>query len=106
MKGKTEPTVIKLTRIHIEEDAGKLMHSADPSVNASYVDLNRAGTPLIEIVSEPELRSSEEAYLYLTTLKSILRYIQVSDCNMEEGSLICDANHSFVRVERKNFAQE
>jgi aspartyl-tRNA(Asn)/glutamyl-tRNA(Gln) amidotransferase subunit B len=111
MKGKTEPTVIKLTRIHIEEDAGKLMHSADPSVNASYVDLNRAGTPLIEIVSEPELRSSEEAYLYLTTLKSILRYIQVSDCNMEEGSLRCDANVSIrprgekefrTRVEIKN----
>lgn len=111
MKGKTEPTVIHLTRIHLEEDAGKLMHSSDPNMNVSYVDLNRAGTPLIEIVSEPELRSSEEAYLYLNTLKSILRYIQVSDCNMEEGSLRCDANVSIrpkgssefrTRVEIKN----
>ncbi len=110
-KGKDSPTVINLTRIHLEEDAGKLIHSADPSIQASYVDLNRAGTPLIEIVSEPEMRSSEEAYLYLNTLKNILRYIDVSDCNMEEGSLRCDANVSVrlrgekgfrTRVEIKN----
>lgn len=111
LKGKTEPTVIGLTRIHLEEDAGKLMHSLDPNLPVSYVDLNRAGTPLIEIVSEPDLRSSEEAYEYLLTLKNILRYIEVSDCNMEEGSLRCDANVSIrprgekgfrTRVEIKN----
>ncbi len=110
-KEKGETKVVNLTRIHLEEDAGKLMHSSDPSIPYSYVDLNRAGTPLIEIVSEPEMRSSEEAYLYLTTLKSILSYIRVSDCNMEEGSLRCDANVSIrpkgseefrTRVEIKN----
>lgn len=102
---------IRLIRIHMEEDAGKLMHSLDPNVHKSYVDLNRAGTPLIEIVSEPDMRSSDEAYAYLTNLKSILRYVQVSDCNMEEGSLRCDANVSVrlkgesgyrTRVEIKN----
>jgi aspartyl-tRNA(Asn)/glutamyl-tRNA(Gln) amidotransferase subunit B len=110
-KGSDKPTIIHLERIHLEEDAGKLIHSADPSIPFSYVDLNRAGTPLIEIVSKPDLRSSEDAYLYLTTLKSILRYINVSDCNMEEGSLRCDANVSIrpkgttefrTRVEIKN----
>ena len=85
---------INITRIHMEEDAGKLMHSEDPNISESYVDLNRAGTPLIEIVSEPELDDSEEAYLYLAELKSILEYIGVSDCNMEQGSLRCDANIS------------
>jgi len=82
-----------LTRIHMEEDAGKLVHPADTSTH-SLVDLNRAGTPLIEIVSEPELHSPEDAALYLTELRAILRYIDVSDCNMEEGSLRCDANVS------------
>jgi len=102
---------VNLTRIHMEEDAGKLIHSHDSSINKSYVDLNRAGTPLIEIVSEPEMRSSEEAYVYLNNLKSILRYVRVSDCNMEEGSLRCDANVSIrprgdkefrTRIEIKN----
>lgn len=92
---------VNLTRIHMEEDAGKLIHSHDPSINRSYVDLNRAGTPLIEIVSEPEMRSSEEAYIYLNNLKSILRYVRVSDCNMEEGSLRCDANVSIRPVGSK-----
>jgi aspartyl-tRNA(Asn)/glutamyl-tRNA(Gln) amidotransferase subunit B len=102
LKGADHSTSINLERIHLEEDAGKLMHSNDASVHASYVDLNRAGTPLIEIVSKPELRSSEEAYMYLTTLKTILRYIEVSDCNMEEGSLRCDANVSIrVRGEKE-----
>lgn len=108
---KEKEYTIPLTRIHLEEDAGKLMHSADPSIHASYVDLNRAGTPLIEIVSEPDIRSSDEAYHYLQTLKNVLRYIRVSDCNMEEGSLRCDANVSIrpkdetkfrTRVEIKN----
>ncbi len=86
---------IGLTRIHIEEDAGKLIHGenlGDP--DSSYVDLNRTGTPLLEIVSEPDIRSSEEAKLYLEKLKTILEYLDVSDCNMEEGSLRCDANIS------------
>ncbi|MEI1277640.1 Asp-tRNA(Asn)/Glu-tRNA(Gln) amidotransferase subunit GatB [Leptospira venezuelensis] len=111
VKGEDKPRFVNLTRIHIEEDAGKLIHSADPKIPQSYVDLNRAGTPLIEIVSEPDMRSSDEAYYYLLALKSVLRYIRVSDCNMEEGSLRCDANVSIrpkgsdkfgTRVEIKN----
>jgi aspartyl-tRNA(Asn)/glutamyl-tRNA(Gln) amidotransferase subunit B len=102
---------IGITRIHMEEDAGKLMHSEDPAVHESYVDFNRAGTPLIEIVSEPDMESSDEAVLYLTELKKILEYIEVSDCNMEQGSLRVDANVSVrpegteklgTRVEIKN----
>lgn len=88
---------VGITRIHIEEDAGKLMHSEDAQVHESYVDLNRAGTPLIEIVSEPEIDSSDEAVAYLTELKKILEYIDVSDCNMEQGSLRVDANVSVRR---------
>ena len=83
---------IRLTRIHIEEDAGKLNH--DDFGGGSLVDLNRAGLPLIEIVSEPEIRSSEEAENYLRKLKSILEYIEVSDCKMQEGSLRADVNVS------------
>ncbi len=83
-----------VTRIHMEEDAGKLVHPDDKAIPNSYVDLNRCGVPLIEIVSEPEMHTPEDAYLYLTELKSILSYIEVSDCNMEEGSLRCDANIS------------
>ena len=86
---------IGITRLHLEEDAGKSIHDgyAD-SDEKSYVDLNRSGVPLVEIVSEPDLRSSPEAYEYLTRLKQILLYLGVSDCNMEEGSLRCDANVS------------
>jgi aspartyl-tRNA(Asn)/glutamyl-tRNA(Gln) amidotransferase subunit B len=83
-----------LTRIHMEEDAGKSTHRGD----SSLVDLNRAGTPLIEIVSEPELRTPEEASSYLRELRNILRYIEVCDGNMEEGSFRCDANVSVRRV--------
>ncbi|MBI3092464.1 MAG: Asp-tRNA(Asn)/Glu-tRNA(Gln) amidotransferase subunit GatB [Candidatus Tectomicrobia bacterium] len=86
---------IGLTRIHMEEDAGKLIHGenlGDP--NSSYVDLNRAGIPLVEIVSEPDLSSPEEARAYLLKLKSLLQYLEVCDGNMEEGSLRCDANIS------------
>ena len=83
---------IGITRIHIEEDAGKLNH--DEFAGGSLVDLNRAGVPLIEIVSEPDLRSSEEAELYLKKLKSILEYIEVSDCKMQEGSFRADVNVS------------
>ncbi len=91
--GKQAKT-IEITRIHMEEDAGKLIHSENPSLPESYVDLNRAGTPLIEIVSEPMISSPQEAYLYLHELKHIMEYINISDCNMEEGSLRCDANVS------------
>jgi aspartyl-tRNA(Asn)/glutamyl-tRNA(Gln) amidotransferase subunit B len=86
---------IGITRLHMEEDAGKSMHDGFPdSATKTYVDLNRCGTPLIEIVSEPDLRTPDEAYEYLTRLKEILLYTGVSDCNMEEGSLRCDANVS------------
>jgi aspartyl-tRNA(Asn)/glutamyl-tRNA(Gln) amidotransferase subunit B len=86
---------IGITRLHMEEDAGKSLHdgSAD-SGTRTYVDLNRCGTPLIEIVSEPDIRTPVEAFEYLTRLKEILLYTGVSDCNMEEGSLRCDANVS------------
>ncbi len=83
---------IGITRIHIEEDAGKLLHS--DAFNGSLVDLNRCGVPLIEIVSEPDLRSSVEAKAYLDTIKSILQYINISDCKMQEGSIRCDVNVS------------
>lgn len=83
---------IRLNRIHLEEDAGKLIH--DQSPDKSLVDLNRAGTPLIEIVSEPELSSPDEAVDYLTNLKAILKSIGVSECDMEKGHLRCDANVS------------
>ena len=82
---------IGLTRIHMEEDAGKLLHTAG---SHSDVDLNRTGTPLIEIVTEPDIRSPEEAYAFLTLLRLTLRYIGVSDCNMQEGSLRADVNVS------------
>ncbi len=82
---------IGVTRVHMEEDAGKLIHDQDVD---SLFDVNRCGTPLIEIVSEPDMRSSAEAYAYLTGLKQILEYLQICDCNMEEGSLRCDANIS------------
>jgi aspartyl-tRNA(Asn)/glutamyl-tRNA(Gln) amidotransferase subunit B len=83
---------IGITRIHMEEDAGKLNH--DPHRPMSHVDLNRTGVPLIEIVSEPDIRSPEEAGAYLKKLRSILRYLEICDGNMEEGSFRCDANIS------------
>jgi aspartyl-tRNA(Asn)/glutamyl-tRNA(Gln) amidotransferase subunit B len=88
---------IGITRLHLEEDAGKSLHDgfAD-SVSRTYIDLNRCGTPLVEIVSEPDLSTPDEAFEYLTRLKEILLYTGVSDCNMEEGSLRCDANVSVM----------
>lgn len=91
------PKKIHLTRIHMEEDAGKLVHDYGDE-RSSHVDLNRAGTPLMEIVSEPEMRSAQEASSYLKALRSILRYCQVCDGNMQEGSLRCDANVSIRPV--------
>jgi aspartyl-tRNA(Asn)/glutamyl-tRNA(Gln) amidotransferase subunit B len=81
-----------ITRLHLEEDAGKSLHSS--AEDSSYVDLNRSGVPLVEIVSEPDFRSSQEAYDYLTHLRKTLLYLEVCDGNMEEGSLRCDANVS------------
>ncbi len=99
---------IGVTRIHIEEDAGKLIH--DDSFTGTLVDFNRCGVPLIEIVSEPDMRSSKDAKAYLETIKSILQYIGISDCKMQEGSIRCDINVSVhkkgepfgTRVEMKN----
>jgi aspartyl-tRNA(Asn)/glutamyl-tRNA(Gln) amidotransferase subunit B len=86
---------IGITRLHLEEDAGKSLHDGFPhSDEKTYVDFNRCGTPLSEIVSEPDMRTPDEAYAYLTTLRQILLYTGVSDVNMEEGSLRCDANVS------------
>jgi aspartyl-tRNA(Asn)/glutamyl-tRNA(Gln) amidotransferase subunit B len=103
---------VGITRLHLEDDAAKNLHEGFAhSGEKSYVDYNRCGTPLIEIVSEPDLRSPAEAYAYLTALKQVMLYTEVSDCNMEEGSLRCDANVSVrprgssefgVKVEVKN----
>ena len=104
---KSDYKKIALTRIHLEEDVGKLSHSGD----GSLIDFNRTGTPLMEIVSEPVLSSSEEAYLYLTALKMMMIYGGISDCDMEKGQLRCDANISIrpagteplgTKVELKN----
>ena len=104
-----EKKSINITRIHMEEDAGKSMHDQDPF--DTLVDLNRAGVALLEIVSEPELRSAEEAYSYVTEVRKLLRYLEICDGNMEEGSMRCDANISVMlkgadkfgnRVEVKN----
>jgi len=92
---------IGITRIHMEEDAGKSIHDQDPY--HTLVDLNRAGTPLIEIVSEPDLRTPQEAYAYLTKIKQIVQYLEICDGNMEEGSLRCDANVSVRPRGQKEF---
>jgi aspartyl-tRNA(Asn)/glutamyl-tRNA(Gln) amidotransferase subunit B len=93
---------IGVTRLHLEEDAAKNLHEGfSESATKAYIDYNRCGTPLSEIVSEPDMRTPEEAYAYLTTLRQILLYTGVSDCNMEEGSLRCDANVS-VRLRGEN----
>jgi aspartyl-tRNA(Asn)/glutamyl-tRNA(Gln) amidotransferase subunit B len=100
---------VKLNRIHIEEDAGKSVHEGEE--NFTQLDFNRAGTPLLEIVTEPDMRSAEEAAAYVTTLRKLVRHLGVCDGNMEEGSLRCDVNISVrpqgdqklgTRVEIKN----
>jgi aspartyl-tRNA(Asn)/glutamyl-tRNA(Gln) amidotransferase subunit B len=86
---------IGITRVHLEEDAGKSLHEGFPdSDEKTAIDLNRTGVPLVEIVSEPDIATPDESYEYLTRLKEIILYTGVSDCNMEEGSLRCDANVS------------
>ncbi len=95
---------IGITRVHLEEDAGKSLHEGFAGANdATAIDLNRSGVPLIEIVSEPDITSPEQAYEYLTRLKEIILYTGVSDCNMEEGSLRCDANISVRPRGEKKF---
>ncbi|HYU44565.1 MAG TPA: Asp-tRNA(Asn)/Glu-tRNA(Gln) amidotransferase subunit GatB [Terriglobales bacterium] len=95
---------IGITRLHLEEDAGKSLHEGFPDASEkTAIDLNRTGVPLAEIVSEPDMRSPEEAYEYLTRLKEIILYTGVSDCNMEEGSLRCDANISVRARGQKEF---
>ena len=95
---------IGITRVHLEEDAGKSLHDGFPGASdATGVDLNRSGVPLIEIVSEPDIASPDEAYEYLTRLKEIILYTGVSDCNMEEGSLRCDGNISVRPRGQKEF---
>jgi aspartyl-tRNA(Asn)/glutamyl-tRNA(Gln) amidotransferase subunit B len=95
---------IGITRVHLEEDAGKSLHEGFPdAAEKTAIDLNRSGVPLIEIVSEPEIASPDEAYEYLTRLKEIILYTGVSDCNMEEGSLRCDANISVRPRGQKKF---
>ncbi|MCA9067233.1 MAG: Asp-tRNA(Asn)/Glu-tRNA(Gln) amidotransferase GatCAB subunit B, partial [Planctomycetaceae bacterium] len=83
---------VRINRVHLEEDAGKNMHDESGRGGDSLVDLNRAGTPLLEIVSEPDMNSALEARNYLSELRLLLTYLGVSDCNMQEGSLRCDAN--------------
>jgi aspartyl-tRNA(Asn)/glutamyl-tRNA(Gln) amidotransferase subunit B len=99
------PKTIGITRIHMEEDAGKLVHelSGGAKLDGSLVDLNRAGVPLIEIVSEPEMRSSDEAYAYLTALKEIIQFTGASRCDMEKGEMRCDANVSVRPAGQKEF---
>ena len=92
---------VGITRIHMEEDAGKSIHDVD--VFDTLVDLNRAGVPLLEIVSEPDIRSSQEAYNYVTEVRKLVRYLDICDGNMEEGSLRCDANISVRLLGAKEF---
>jgi aspartyl-tRNA(Asn)/glutamyl-tRNA(Gln) amidotransferase subunit B len=93
---------VGIARINLEEDAGKLLHNiGSREIDGSLVDFNRCGVPLLEIVSSPDITSPEEAYIYLTTLKNILRYLEVSDCDMEKGSLRCDANVSVRLLGKK-----
>lgn len=101
---KEGPHNIELHRIHIEEDAGKSMHL--PTEADTLVDFNRAGVPLIEIVSQPCIKTSEEAYAYLTEIRKLVRYLEICDGNMEEGSLRCDANISIMPVGSKVFGKK
>jgi aspartyl-tRNA(Asn)/glutamyl-tRNA(Gln) amidotransferase subunit B len=95
-----EAKKVRIKRVHLEEDAGKLVHPTKASY--SLVDFNRSGMPLLEIVTEPDISSPQEAYDYLTALKAILQYLKVSDCDMEKGSLRCDANISLRKKGEKN----
>jgi aspartyl-tRNA(Asn)/glutamyl-tRNA(Gln) amidotransferase subunit B len=102
--GQTEEKAIALNRIHMEEDAGKSIHTED-AVD-TLVDYNRAGVPLIEIVTEPDLRSADEAYSFLTEVRKLVRYLEICDGNMEEGSLRCDANVSVMLKGSKEYGSK
>ena len=95
---------INLTRIHMEEDAGKSLHDADPF--ETLIDLNRAGTPLLEIVTEPDFTGGEDAYIYLNEVRKLVRYLDICDGNMEEGSLRCDANISVMLFDAKEYGKK
>ena len=95
---------INLTRIHMEEDAGKSMHDIDPF--DSLIDLNRAGTPLLEIVTEPDFTGGDDAYIYLNEVRKLVRYLDICDGNMEEGSLRCDANISVMLKDAKDYGKK
>lgn len=99
----TQPSLIRIHHIHLEEDAGKSIHDQDPA--ESLIDLNRAGVPLLEIVSEPDFRSADEVAAYMEELRRLVRWLRISDGNMEEGSLRCDVNISVRRVGDPNFGQ-
>lgn len=99
-----EDKTVGITRIHIEEDAGKLIH--DDYTGDTLVDMNRCAVPLIEIVSEPDIRSADEAVAYMQTLKSILEYLEICDCKMQEGSLRCDVNLSVRKKAKQNLVLE
>lgn len=99
-----EKVKIGLTRIHMEEDAGKSIHDIDPF--NTLVDINRAGVPLIEIVSEPDIKTSQEAYNYVTEIRKLVRYLDICDGNMEEGSMRCDANISVMLKDAKEFGSK
>src|SRR5437764_1610963 len=104
VKASAATKKIGITRVHLEEDAGKSLHEGFAhSAETTAMDLNRSGVPLIEIVSEPDITSPDEAYEYLARLKEIILYTGVSDCNMEEGSLRCDANVSVRPLGQKEF---
>lgn len=95
---------INLTRIHMEEDAGKSLHDADPF--ETLIDLNRAGTPLLEIVTEPDFTGGEDAYIYLNEVRKLVRYLDICDGNMEEGSLRCDANISVMKLDATEYGKK
>ncbi|KKK75637.1 hypothetical protein LCGC14_2871730, partial [marine sediment metagenome] len=97
-----EDKKIEMTRAHLEEDAGKLVHDEDPN-GSSGADYNRCGVPLLEIVTEPDLRTPREAYRFLTAIKEIMQYTGVSECNMEKGELRVDVNVSMRRIGEKSF---
>lgn len=97
---------IGITRLHLEEDAGKSIHSDEAGNRVSYLNFNRTGVPLAEIVSEPDIRSADEAYEYLQNLRTIMKYLDVSDCNMEEGSLRCDVNISLREKGAQKFGEK
>ena len=95
---------INLTRIHMEEDAGKSLHDVDPF--ETLIDLNRAGTPLLEIVTEPDFTGGDDAYIYLNEVRKLVRYLDICDGNMEEGSLRCDANISVMLLDAKEYGKK